>query len=167
MSPDVVALVDVLREETKLARELVEALQEDQRRILDQDIQGLEESNRGKESMVLRFQSLEQGRREAIGRLAQRLEVAPEEARVSVLSQRLGSEGTALQDAAESLRAVLGSLKELVEVGRGFLEQSILGIRGLLSLIQSLRGPAVQTYDATGRFAGAGGSASVVVRKEA
>jgi flagellar biosynthesis/type III secretory pathway chaperone len=167
VSPDVAALVEVLREETKLARELVEALQEDQRRILDQDIGGLEESNRGKEAMVLRFESLERGRREATVRLAQRLGINPDEARLSTLFHRLGPEGTPLQEAAESLRAVLGSLKELVEVSRGFLEQSVLGIRGLLSLIQSLRAPAVQTYDASGRFAGPESSDAVVVRKEA
>jgi flagellar biosynthesis/type III secretory pathway chaperone len=160
-------LVDVLREETKLARELVESLQADQRRILEQDIVGLEESNRGKETMVLRLEGLERGRREATSRLAGRLGLAPEEAKVSTLCGRLGPEGEELQEAAESLRAVLGSLKELVEVGRGFLEQSVLGIRGLLSLIQSLRTPAIQAYDATGRFATPETQDAVAVRREA
>jgi flagellar biosynthesis/type III secretory pathway chaperone len=163
---DVAALVNVLVEETKLARELVETLQEDQRRILDQDISGLEESNGGKETLVLRFESLEQARSEATLQLASRLGLNPQEASLSRLLERLGPEGEELRDAAERLRALIGSLKELVEVGRGFLEQSILGIRGLLSLIQSLRTPATQTYDASGHLAVPENPASVVVRRE-
>jgi flagellar biosynthesis/type III secretory pathway chaperone len=166
VSADIAALVDVLREETKLARELVETLQEDQRRILEQDIPGLEQSNGGKETLVIRFESLEQARRDATGQLAARLGLSPEEASLSVLCERLGPEARHLQEAAESLRAVIGSLKELVEIGRGFLEQSIVGIRGLLSLIQSLRTPATHTYDARGRSAAPESSASVVVRRE-
>ncbi len=167
MSADVAALVGVLCEEKELARELVEALQGDQRRVLEQDIAGLEESNRRKEELVLRFQMLEQARRDAGARLATRLGIVPEEMRVSVLCERLGPEAESLQDATENLRAVVGSLKELLDVGRGFLEQSILGIRGLLTLIQSLRAPSPQTYDSTGRYAPPDAASPVAVRREA
>ncbi len=160
-------LFEVLHQETGLARALVETLHADQRRIIDQDVDGLERSNREKEMMVLRFDALEQARRELTGRVAVHLGVPTDEARVSVFCERLGREGQTLAQAAESLRAVIGSLKELVEVGRGFLEQSILGIRGLLSLMQSLRTPGPQTYDETGRFAIPEPSAPVSVRREA
>ncbi len=160
-------LIEVLNQETGLARALVETLQADQRRIIDQDVDGLEKSNREKEMVVLRFAALEQARHELTTQIAGQLGVPSDQAPVSVFCERLGSEGHALAQAAEDLRAVIGSLKELVEVGRGFLEQSILGIRGLLSLIQSLRTPGPQTYDETGRFSVSESSAPVSVRREA
>ena len=163
----VAELIEVLDQETGLARGLVETLQADQRRIIDQDVDGLEKSNREKEMMVLRFDALEQARLELTRRIAEQLGVPSDQARVSVFCERLGPEGQPLAQAAENLRAVIGSLKELVSVGRGFLEQSILGIRGLLSLIQSLRTPGPQTYDETGRLAVAESSAPVSVRREA
>ncbi len=166
MSAEVAELVRVLEQETKLARELVETLQADQRRIIDQDVEGLEESNRAKEALVLRFEALEQSRRELTGRVAAMLGLPADQARVSAFCDRLGAHADPLQQAAENLRAVIASLKELVDVGRGFLEQSILGIRGLLSLIQSLRTPGPQTYDATGRFAAPETSPPVTVRRE-
>jgi len=62
---------------------------------------------------------------------------------------------------------VLAGLRELVAVGRGFLEQSIVGIRGLLALIQSLRAPeAAHTYDGSGRIAAAQSAPPVAVRRE-
>jgi flagellar biosynthesis/type III secretory pathway chaperone len=166
MNPDVAQLVQILEQETVVARALVETLQADQRRIIDQDVAALEQSNRDKEAVVLRFETLEQARRELTNRVAARLGVPPDQARVSTFCERLGAQGASLQEAAENLRAVIGSLKELVDVGRGFLEQSILGIRGLLSLIQSLRTPGPQTYDATGRFAASESSPPVSVRRE-
>ena len=166
MNQDLATLVSVLHQEKDLARALVEVLQADQRRVLEQDIAGLEKSNAQKEHLVLRFQMLEQARREASLRLATGVGIPPQELRVSVLCERLGPEGSALLDAAENLRAVIGSLDELVKVGRGFLEQSILGIRGLLGLLQSLRTPSPQTYDSTGRYAPQQSAAPVAVRRE-
>ena len=61
---------------------------------------------------------------------------------------------------------MLSSLQELVAVGRGFLEQSILGIRSLLSLIHSLRTPEPQTYDASGRFERRDDAEAIAVRRE-
>jgi len=145
-------LIGVLDQEAELVKKLVEILQQDHTRIIKQDIDGLEESNRCKEERVLRFQALEEARLELTGRLGSALGLAPEEMRVSTICPLLGPDGKDLEQAAEKLRALVGSLNELVAVGRGFLEQSILGIRGLLCLIQSLRTPEPQTYDASGRF---------------
>ena len=60
-----------------------------------------------------------------------------------------------------------GGFTELIAVSRGFLEQSILGVRGLLSLFQSLRTPSPDTYDATGRVHAAGEAAPMTFRREA
>jgi flagellar biosynthesis/type III secretory pathway chaperone len=166
MRDEVTRLVTVLEEQTTLARELVAVLQADQRRIIEQDVAGLEASNRDKETVVVRFQALERTRRETAARLSVVLGLEPDEARVSALCQRLGPEGAELEAQAERLRAVLASLQELVAIGTGFLEQSILGIRGLLALIQSLRTPGPQTYDALGRLDVANPQA-VALRREA
>ena len=166
MRPDLTSLVEVIREETGLARSLVEALQEDQRRIQAADVEGLEKSNGEKETLVVRFERLEQTRSEAILRLATELGLPEDQISVSALCDRLGTESEELRESADRLRAVIGSLKELVEIGRGFLEQSILGIRNLLSLIQSMRTPESPSYDASGRFAPARSGAGAVVRRE-
>ncbi len=159
-------LVAVLEQESELVKELVEILQADQKRIIKQDIEGLEDSNRSKEGRVLRFQALEESRLALTQRLGEALGLSADEMRVSIICPRLGAEGRALEQAAEKLRALVGSLNELVAVSRGFLEQSILGIRGLLCLIQSLRTPEPQTYDATGRFQPIAVPDATAVRRE-
>ena len=159
-------LVGVLEKESELIKELVEILQQDQKRIIKQDIVGLEDSNRCKEGQVLRLQALEESRLALTERLGQGLGLAPDEMRVSTICPLLGPEAKDLEQAAEKLRALVGSLNELVAVGRGFLEQSILGIRGLLCLIQSLRTPEPHTYDASGRFEQPSEPEALAVRRE-
>ncbi len=159
-------LVAVLEQESELVKELVEILQADQKRIIKQDIEGLENSNQSKEGRVLRFQALEESRLALTQRLGEALGLGTDEMRVSIICPRLGPEGRALEQAAEKLRALVGSLNELVAVSRGFLEQSILGIRGLLCLIQSLRTPEPQTYDASGRFEPIAVPDAMAVRRE-
>ena len=159
-------LITVLGQETAIAKELVEQLQKDQQSIIKQDIPAIEESNLRKEELVLRFQALEGARGGLSERLASALDLQPDEARVSMICPRLGPDGDALEAAAEKLRAVIGSMAELVAVSRGFLEQSILGIRSLLALIQSLRTPEPQTYGASGRIDLSPDPQAVAVRRE-
>ena len=151
MSAGVRDLTRILDEETALAKQLVEMLQQDQRRVIEQDVDALEESNLRKEELILRLGALEQSRRDVARALAGSLGVPPDEARVAALCERLGPAGAPLEASAQKLRAVLASLGELVAVGRGFLEQSILGIRSMLNLIQTLRAPDPGAYDASGR----------------
>ena len=159
-------LISILEQQTATAKELVEALQEDQTRIIKHDIEGLEASNLQKEQIVLGFQALEQSRSQITASLGERLGLASEEVRVSTICPLLGADGEPLERTAEKLRAVIGSLQELIAVGHGFLEQSILGIRSLLSLIHSLRTGKPQTYDASGRLAPTHHSEAVAVRRE-
>lgn len=166
MSATAQELVDVLDQETALVAELVEALQQDQQRILKQDIEGLEASNLRKEACVVRFQALEQVRQRLTERIGAELGLPADEVRVSRISPLLGPEGPRLDDAADKLRAVVASLGELVAVSCGFLEQSILGIRGLLSLIHSLRTPEPGTYNASGRFEQPANPSAFAVRRE-
>ncbi|MFQ5698202.1 MAG: flagellar protein FlgN [Myxococcota bacterium] len=167
MKPELAALVQVLDDETALCRDLVRELQADQTRVLQQDIAGLEASTARKEERVLKLQLLEQARGPISETLGRNLDLAPEQICVSSLCERLGSEGIVLEQAAERLRAVLAGLRELVTVGRGFLEQSIVGIRGLLALIQSLRAPeTAHTYDGSGQIAAAQSAPPVAVRRE-
>jgi flagellar biosynthesis/type III secretory pathway chaperone len=160
-------LVGVLEQQTAAARDLLEVLQADQQRIVRHDIPGLEESNRRKEEIALGFQALERSRRELSRRLGVELGLAPDDVRVSALVPRLGGDGERLQASAEKLRAVVGSLQELVAVGRGFLEQSVLGIRSLLALIQSLRSGRPGTYDSSGRIVAPPPIEAVALRREA
>ena len=128
MKTAVSKLIQVLEQESELTKELVETLQQDQRRIIEQDIAGIEKSNLTKEGLVLRFQALEESRLELTRRLGDHLQLQPDDMRISKICPALGPEGRGLEQAAEKLRALVGSLDELVAVGRGFLEQSILGI---------------------------------------
>lgn len=167
MKPELAKLVQILDDETALCLDLVGELQADQTRVLQQDVAGLEASTARKEQMVLRLQLLEQSRRPTSEKLGHNLELVPAEVCVSALCERLGSDGIELEQAAERLRAVLAGLRELVAVGRGFLEQSIVGIRGLLALIQSLRAPeSAHTYDPSGRIATVESTPAIAVRRE-
>jgi flagellar biosynthesis/type III secretory pathway chaperone len=159
-------LISVLEQETQLVKRLVEVLQADQQRVVKQDIAGLETSNREKEGLVLRLQATEQSRRQLTERLGTSLGLAADELRVSKICPLLGPEGVQLENAADKLRAVAGGLAELVAVSRGFLEQSILGIRGMLSLIQSLRTPAPDTYDANGHMTQPRQTEALAVRRQ-
>ena len=163
---DVARLIDYLRRETELVRELSGILQQDHKCIVAQDVEALERSNRTKEERVLAFQSLEHERREVAARLAAQIGLPADDVRVSTLAPALDpADGRALEESAETLRAAVGALAELIAVSRGFLEQSILGVRGLLSLIQSLRSPQPGTYDATGRPA-QGDPSGLALRRE-
>ena len=166
MKASVLELIDTLDQETSLVKELVLALQEDQQRIIKQDVVGLETSNLHKEERVVRFQALENVRQGLTARIGQRLGLQPEEVRMSRISPLLGEQATGLEEAADKLRAVVASLGELVAVSRGFLEQSILGIRGLLSLIQSMRTPEPSTYNAAGRYEQTSPPGALTVRRE-
>jgi flagellar biosynthesis/type III secretory pathway chaperone len=147
MSEVTQALVRVLGEQTELVRSLVAILQADQKRIISHEIEALERSNGEKEELVLRL-------------------LGPEDHRVSCMCPLLGADGAELERAAVTLRAVVGSLAELVALSRGFLEQSILGIRSVLALLMTLRTPEPATYDASGRFAKAREQQPVSVRRE-
>ena len=166
MNASVLELIDILEQETSLVKELVLALQEDQQRIIQQDVQGLEASNLHKEARVVRFQALERVRQGVTERIGRRLGLPQEEVRVSRICLLLGEDGEGLEDAADKLRAVVASLGELVAVSRGFLEQSILGIRGLLSLIQSMRIPDPGTYNSAGRYEHSAPPGAMTVRRE-
>ncbi len=166
MRPVLDQLIGVLSQETILLKELVELLQDDQQRIVKQDIPALEESNRRKEEVVLRFQSLEASRLELTAQIGTDLGLAGEDLRISKICPLLGPEANDLEQAAEKLRALVGTFQELVAVGRGFLEQSILGIRSLLALIQSLRTPNPQAYTSTGQIQTSPQNEAVAVRRE-
>jgi flagellar biosynthesis/type III secretory pathway chaperone len=159
-------LTGVLAREARLAQELLEILQLDQQRIVRHDVEGLEASNRTKEELVLGFQVLEQTRLELTGRLGCELGLAAEELRVSRICPLLGAEGEALRAAAERLRALLSSLRELLAVSRGFIEQSVQGVRTLLGLIQSLRTPEPSAYDAAGRMVAHADPGALALRRE-
>jgi len=166
MHPSVTHLIQVLDEESRELHDLVEALQADQQRIIKQDIAALEDSNLRKEELILRFQSLERARLEITHQLGASLGLGSDEMQISKICPRLGAESKPLHEAAEKLRALVGTLQELIAVGRGFLEQSILGIRGLLALIHSLRTPDPQTYGSTGRFENDPHPEAIAVRRE-
>lgn len=159
-------LVGVLSREARLAHELLEILQLDQQRIVRHDVEGLEVSNRAKEELVLGFQALEQTRLELTARLGSELGLPADELRVSRICPLLGDEGEALRAAAERLRALLGSLRELLAVSRGFVEQSVQGVRTLLGLIQSLRAPEPGAYDAAGRMLARPDPGALALRRE-
>ncbi len=160
-------LIAVLDGETRLACNLLEQLQTDHKLIIHQEIVALEASNLVKEELIIRFQSLEEQRMRLTLQLGNALGIPAEELRISKICPQLGADGTALESSAEKLRAVIGSLSELVAISRGFLEQSILGIRGLLSLIQSLRTPDAQTYGADGQVEAASSNDAVSIQREA
>jgi flagellar biosynthesis/type III secretory pathway chaperone len=153
MSSAIQSLRDVLAQQTELLKELVELLQLDQRSIVAHDVAALESSNQRKEELVLRLHAAERQRQELCRSAATALGLRPEQVTVAKLCAALGAEGRSLDEAAQKLRAVVGCLRELVRVSHGFLEQSILGIRGLLALIGSLNARGAGTYDASGRMA--------------
>lgn len=177
MTPGVAELASTLAQQTELMRELVELLQQDRAAIVRHDIEALEASNRRKEALVLKLHAAERARVrhcEQVARAVGLLGTGPggttpggTEVRVATLCERLGAEGQRLRAAAETLRAVVGSLRELVAVSHGFLEQSILGIRGLLGLITSLKSRDDVTYDASGRIAAPPAAGGVALRQEA
>lgn len=153
MSAAIQGLRDVLAQQTELLKQLVELLQRDHQSIVAHDVEALESSNQRKEELVVRLHAAERMRQELCRSAAAALGVRPEQATVSKLCAALGPEGRALEESAQKLRAVVGGLRELVRVSHGFLEQSILGIRGLLALIGTLHARGAGTYDATGRIA--------------
>lgn len=167
MSARVQQIAGMLAQQTELAHQLVTALQEDQQRIIRHDTAGLEQSNHHKEALVVRLHAVERERQEACAELARELGLAPDEAIVARLAERLGSQGQPLVEAADRLRAVIHGLRELVAVSHGFLEQSILGIRGLIGLIAAARAREAGTYDASGRIATDPTTGPVAVRQEA
>ncbi len=166
MNATLTRLVDTLDAEAVTVAELVESLQQDQQRIVKHDITGLEASNLRKEECILHFQMHERTRQELTRELGSELGLPADQVRVSTLCPLLGPDGEQLESTAAKLSALVSSLDDLAAISRGFLEQSILGIRGLLNLIQTLQSPAPGTYDASGRHA-VGQPGPVSVRREA
>ena len=161
------SLTGVLDDEIAVLGQLLDVLQADQERIVRHDVEGLEASNRSKEGIVLRFQALEQMRGQLTLQIGRELGIPPDEVRVSRIAPLLGGDGARLRDSAAKLRALVTSLGELISVSRGFLEQSIMGVRSLLSLIQSLRAPEPAGYDALGRHSERPDPGALAVRREA
>lgn len=167
MTTTTAQLCDVIDSQSEMLVELVAMLQADQQRIIDHDIDGLEQSNRSKEQHVLLFQSVEQKRQGLVEQIGRELGLPAEQVRVSQVAPMLGGDGARLEAAAERLRAIVASLGELIAVSRGFVEQSVLGMRSMIQLIESLRSPDPGGYDASGRLLQTRESAPVAVRREA
>ena len=165
MSAPLEQLVRLLDEQTDLARKLVEALQADQQLIIRHDVTALEHSNRHKEELVMRLHSTERRRQDSALCLCRDLGLTGE-ATVARLREHLGAEGQALSDAADRLRAVVAGLRELVAVSHGCLEQSILGIRGLIGLIAAVRAQESGTYNAAGCIASGTQPPSLALRQQ-
>jgi flagellar biosynthesis/type III secretory pathway chaperone len=166
VSAPIQGLRDVLAQQTELLKQLVELLQQDQQSIVTHDVTALEVSNQKKEELVVRLHAAERQRQDLCRMAAASLGIGAEHATVSRLCAALGAEGRGLEESAQKLRAVVGGLRELVRVSHGFLEQSILGIRGLLALIGALHARGAGTYDATGRIAVDPHAPPVALRQE-
>lgn len=144
-------LIETLRQEAALYRELAELLEGDRGALRTFSLRELEASNGKKALLAGRLATLEGRRQEQAGRLARAAGLPEGGTTLRALAARApGSLGGTLEAVRAELAAVCGRVGELHVHNALFLEHSLRLVAGTLSVIKGcLERPAV--YGAKGR----------------
>lgn len=156
-------LVEVLESEAKLYVEMRTVLQQELDSIAKLDVTELEEAVRAKETLVVEARLLEEGRQALAKEVAGDLSVDDEDPTLSRLGEALGARGGSLREAQARLAALVGAVRELLDINTAFAGESLAQVQATLSLLGRLA-----TVDATyGPGGPAGGDGGRLVRRSA
>ena len=143
-------LSDVLGRELDTYRSLLSLLQKEREIVIDFSTEDLIQTNKEKESLVLKIRILEESRVALLEKLAARMGVSAEALTLSVLEERAKEPfATQLKTHRSNLLAILQSIREVNEGNRLFLQHSADFIKGSLALIRHLTASSPK-YMATG-----------------
>ncbi len=138
-------LMRVLQAEEKLYLELRALLQREQACITELDAAGLEEAVRAKETLAGEARLLEESRLEVVSALAASFGWRDARPTLSQLCDRLGEAGAGLREAHSRLVALVGAVRELLDVNAAFAGRSLDQVHATLELLGRLV-PAQATY---------------------
>lgn len=146
------SLIDILRREIEVYREIIEIIQEERRILLKPSLGGLDESNARKETWVLKARLLEEVRMNLVERIAAGLGVPVEEANLSVLASAGGEDkGEMLRECQSVLKALFQGLRDLNERNAALIDTSLQFLRDTAGFLNELLSPRTG-YSGTGEL---------------
>jgi len=146
------SLLDILRREIEVYREILEIIQEERRILLRPSLGGLDESNARKETWILKARLLEEVRMNLVERLAAELGVPVDEANLSALASA-ASEGRAemLRECQSVLKALFQGLRDLNQRNRALIDTSLQFLRDTAGFLNEILSPKTG-YSGTGEL---------------
>lgn len=150
------SLLQTLQAEEILYVELRSLLERERNHMLQLDGAGLEEVAREKEALAAEARFLEEGRVELAARLAAELGLEEQRTTLARLCDALGPAGAELGEARSRLTALLGAVRELLDLNADFAGECLGQVRATLQLLGRLAPPR-PTYGPTASAVAEGG----------
>lgn len=131
------ALLEVLQEEVRIYRSLVDLLQEEQKGLIQADMEVIEEVEKKKETVYLKIKLLEESRQILVAKIGSLCGVIEGDPPLSRMIQVSGGHCTdALTACRGELRELLVTVQNLVKMNEGLVGTSLEFLRGSLALLQ-------------------------------
>lgn len=156
----------VLEDEVRVYRTLLETVRREKELIIDANINELNESNQGKETMILKLRGLERIREKAARDLASHVGAHTERPRLLEIALKIQDpEASKLRSIHSTLELLITRIRELNEANGILIESSLKTINGALGAIKETIG-SKPVYGQTGEKKPETGVAGALVSKE-
>lgn len=153
MDGDLKGLLTLLQQEVELCEELLFVLEKERESLKSYRIESLLESNKEKETCLIKIRMMEESRRSLIHRLAKEFRVSPDELTLSKLCSITEKPvSSQLETFYNRLTELTKQIQGFNQMNKEFLQASIEQVQVCLSLIGSL-GADKKGYQATGEMA--------------
>jgi len=131
------ALLEVLQEEVQIYRSLIDLLQEEQKGLIQADLEVIEEVEKKKETVYLKIKLLEESRQPLVAKICAFCGITEEDPPLSRMIQASGGHCTvALTACRGELRELLMTVQNLVKMNEGLVGTSLEFLRGSLTILQ-------------------------------
>jgi flagellar biosynthesis/type III secretory pathway chaperone len=150
---DLQGLLTLLQQEVALCEELISVLEKERECLKSYKVENLLESNKGKETCLIKIKMVEESRKSLIQRLARAFHIPPQELTlpelISIAEKPISSQ---LQTYHIRLTELTTQIQGFNQRNKEFLQSSVDQVNVCLSLLSSL-GASKKVYQATGEMA--------------
>lgn len=159
-------LETVLEDEVRIYRTLLETVRREKDLIVDANVEELNQSNQGKETMILKLRGLERIREKTARDLANAVGANSDKPRLLEIALKMQDpEATKLRSIHATLDLLITRIREFNESNGALIESSLRTINGALGAIKETIG-SKPVYGQTGEKKPEGQLAGALVSKE-
>ena len=158
-------LVEILKEEIQLYRTLIDLLQQEQKSLIQTEMETLEELLKKKETLFLQIKLQEECRMTLIQKISSDLQLEEKEIILSRLIEVCDNPcSSELKQCQHELKGLVASVTDLTEMNARLIGGSLEFLKGSLSLLNSMLGGA-PGYQQDGRIVAGTDTANVINQK--
>jgi len=141
-------LLEILQEEVRLYRSLIDLLQAEQKGLILADMERIEEVEKKKETVYLKSKILEESREPLVAKICSACGIPGEDPPLSrIIQDSPGRYAVPLTACQGELRELLTTVQNLVKMNEGLVGTSLDFIRGALTIFQHSSGQSVYSSD--------------------